>query len=167
MKLKPVFIIIFLFHALLATAQEDVDKLLSKFNHVTVPYISVEELKMRQNSEKIYVLDAREPAEFQVSHLKNALFVGYNDFSITPVTNSIQDKSTPIVVYCSLGIRSEKIAEKLVDAGYTNVKNLYGGIFVWKNKGYMVFDASEKETEKVHAFSKHWSKYLSNGEKVY
>ena len=152
---------------MLATAQEDVDKLLSKFNHVTVPYISVEELKMRQNSEKIYVLDAREPAEFQVSHLKNALFVGYNDFSITPVTNSIQDKSTPIVVYCSLGIRSEKIAEKLVDAGYTNVKNLYGGIFVWKNKGYMVFDASEKETEKVHAFSKHWSKYLSNGEKVY
>jgi len=32
-------------------------------------------------------------------------------------------------VYCSLGIRSEVIAKKLKKAGYTNVFNLYGGIF--------------------------------------
>lgn len=167
MNLKPAFVVIFILHAVLATAQDSVDKLLSKYNSLSVPYISVEELKMQQNNDKIYILDAREPAEFEVSHLKNALFVGYNDFSEQLVLKEIKDKSSPIVVYCSLGIRSEKIAEQLLRAGYTNVKNLYGGIFIWKNKGYKIFDASGKETEKVHAFSKHWSKYLSNGEKVY
>ena len=41
------------------------------------------------------------------------------EFSIETVTNSIKDKSTKIVVYCSLGIRSEDIAEKLKIEGYT------------------------------------------------
>ena len=72
-----------------------------------------------------------------------------------------------IVVYCSLGIRSEKISEKLKAEGYSNVRNLYGGIFEWKNKGFEVFDSEGKETEKVHAYSKSWSKWLKNGEKIY
>ena len=76
-------------------------------------------------------------------------------------------KNTKIVVYCSLGIRSEDIAEKLKKAGYTNVLNLYGGIFEWKNNNYNVFSSGGKATEKVHTFSKEWSKWLLKGEKIY
>lgn len=167
MTLKRAFFILFIFQMGSICAQEPLDKLLSKYNSHSIPYISVEELKMQLENGKVLVLDAREKEEFEVSHLKNALFVGYNNFEVEKVTPKISDKKGLIVVYCSLGIRSENISEKLKAAGYTNVKNLYGGIFEWKNKGYPVFDAANLETQKVHAFSKHWSKYLSKGEKVY
>jgi predicted sulfurtransferase len=53
-------------------------------------------------------LDAREKEEFDVSHIKGAIFVGYANFDMMnlPVFN----KETAIVVYCSVGYRSEKIA---------------------------------------------------------
>ena len=71
------------------------------------------------------------------------------------------------VVYCSIGVRSEKIGEKLQAAGYTNVKNLYGGIFQWKGEGEKVVDSLGLSTERVHAFSKLWGKLLTNAKKVY
>jgi len=70
-------------------------------------------------------------------------------------------------VYCSLGIRSEDIAEKLKKAGYNNVLNLYGGIFEWKNKDFTVYNSEGTQTEKIHTFSKEWSKWLTKGIKVY
>ena len=52
-------------------------------------------------------------------------------------------------------------------AGYTNVYNLYGGIFEWKNKNFIVIDSEEKETNKVHTYNRDWSKWLKKGEKVF
>lgn len=167
MILKRAFFILFIIQMSTALAQEPLDKLLSKYNSHSIPYISVEELKMQVENGKVLILDSREKEEFEVSHLKNALFVGYNNFEIENITPSITEKERLIVVYCSLGIRSENISEKMKTAGYTNVKNLYGGIFEWKNKGYPVFDIYGKETQNVHAFSKQWSKYLSHGNKIY
>lgn len=166
MKNRILFISVFLL-AFTASCQPSLDQLLSIYNNESIPYISVEELKMLQQDEDFVLLDAREPEEFQVSHIKGAVFSGYSGFSSEEISRSIKDKSVPIVVYCSLGIRSEKISEKLKAEGYSNVRNLYGGIFEWKNKGFAVFDPQGQETEKVHAYSKIWSKWLSNGEKVY
>ncbi|NBP69657.1 MAG: rhodanese-like domain-containing protein, partial [Cytophagia bacterium] len=97
--------------------------------------------------------------------LENALLVGYEDFNIENVKDL--DKKTPIVVYCSVGYRSEKVTEKLKQAGFTNVSNLYGGIFEWINQGYKVVDSNEKETNNVHAYNKTWGIWLSKGNKVY
>ncbi|MBC8047867.1 MAG: rhodanese-like domain-containing protein, partial [Fimbriimonadaceae bacterium] len=72
-----------------------------------------------------------------------------------------------IVVYCSVGYRSEKITEKLIAAGYTNVSNLYGGIFEWMNQENNIVDANGELTNKIHAYSKIWGVWLSEGEKVY
>ncbi|WP_445747639.1 rhodanese-like domain-containing protein [Polaribacter sp.] len=150
----------------LVVGQEKLDKLLHKWNTRNVPYISAETLKM--SKEKTIILDAREESEFKVSHLKNAIFVGYNQFDLNQTIAKLpKDKTEKIVVYCSLGIRSETIAHKLIQAGYTNVFNLYGGIFEWKNKDFQVVDTTGNETEKVHAFNKSWSKWLQKGEKVY
>jgi len=71
-----------------------------------------------------------------------------------------------IVVYCSLGIRSEIIGKQLIAEGYTAVYNLYGGIFEWVNKGKAVYNNTQ-ETSKVHAYSKSWGSYLLKGTKVY
>lgn len=167
MTLKTSFLILFLFNLSALVAQEPLDKLLSKYNSHSIPYISVEELKMQADNKEVFILDSREMEEFEVSHLKNATFVGYNNFSVAAITSTIKNKNAAIVVYCSLGIRSEKISEKLKKAGYTNIKNLYGGIFEWKNKGYAVYDSANTETQKIHTFSKNWATYLHQGEPVF
>ncbi len=146
-------------------SQNNLKNLLQKYNTESIPYISVNQLLKQQ--EKVILLDAREKKEFEISHLKNAYFVGYTAFNLKKILKKLSNKKSKIVVYCSLGIRSEDIAEKLKVAGYTNVLNLYGGIFEWKNKGNHVFDSNGKATEKIHVFSKEWSKWLLKGKKVY
>ncbi|WP_034062414.1 rhodanese-like domain-containing protein [Lacinutrix jangbogonensis] len=163
--MKYIFILIFAFISTNALAQKTLDDLLKQHNDNGVPYISVEALAMPKT--KTTIFDTREPKEYQVSHLKNAICVGYDNFDIDSIENLYPNKDEKIVVYCSLGIRSETIGEKLKKAGYTNVYNLYGGIFEWKNKGFSVIDSEEKETNKVHTFNKAWSKWLLKGEKVY
>ena len=160
--------VLFLFISLFAAqsiAQDTLDELLKKHNKNSVPYISVQELAMPKTD--AVILDAREPKEFEVSHIKNAMLVGYDFFDIKTVTDIYSNKDEKIVVYCSLGIRSETIAKKLKDEGYTNVLNLYGGIFEWKNNDFIVVDSEEKETNKVHTFNEAWSKWLEKGDKIY
>lgn len=144
--------------------QKSIDQVLKRWNKESVPYVHVEELSKIGNS---LFLDTREEEEYNVSHLKNALWVGYKSFSTDSVRVKVPDNNTPIIVYCSIGVRSENIGEKLVAMGYTDVKNLYGGIFEWKNNDRAVFDREGKETQKVHAFNRHWGKLLIKGEKVY
>ncbi|MBT8245957.1 MAG: rhodanese-like domain-containing protein [Winogradskyella sp.] len=145
-------------------SQKSLSALLKQYNDKSLPYISVQELAMH-NTDAI-ILDTREFEEYAVSHLKGAIYVGYDFFDIDTIINRIKDKGQPIVVYCSLGIRSETIGEKLKEAGYKNVKNLYGGIFEWKNKGFEVYNSKEKITDSIHAFSKTWSKWLKKGKPI-
>ena len=142
-------------------------EVLEKYNSHTIPYISVEQLKAIQQKDSLLILDAREPEEYRVSHLKNATYIGFKEFSAEVAQQSIPNKNQPIVVYCSLGVRSEKIGEKLKKLGYTNVRNLYGGIFEWTNNNFLVYNSTHKETDTVHAFNKRWSKWLIKAKKVY
>lgn len=163
MRFKFSILLVFLLaNSLLA--QNKMDKAIKKWNKESVPYIQVEEL---EKLDDVLLLDTRKVEEFSVSHIKNALWVGHKEFELDSITERIEDKDKKIVVYCSIGVRSEDIGEKLLDAGYSNVQNLYGGIFEWKNKGYTVYDIEENETEKIHAFNKHWGKLLKNGDKVF
>ena len=114
-------------------AQETLDDLLKRYNQNSVSYISVTELRRLQFNENITLFDGREKYEFDVSHIPNADHIGYNDFSLEAISDTYPEKETPIVVYCTVGIRSEEICKKLIDAGYSDVKNLYGGICEWKN----------------------------------
>ncbi|MEJ8803336.1 rhodanese-like domain-containing protein [Pontibacter sp. H249] len=131
-----------------------------------VPVIAAEALHQKLSKQKagVVLLDTRTKIEFEVSHLKGSRFVDYDSFSIEQIQDLPKDAS--IVVYCSVGYRSEKIGEKLKNAGYRNVYNLYGGIFEWVNKGFTVYDA-KGITSKVHAYSPAWGVWLAKGEKVY
>ncbi|WP_298530661.1 rhodanese-like domain-containing protein [uncultured Algibacter sp.] len=146
-------------------AQKKLSKLLKQENTESIPYIIVDSLA---NKESTYVLlDSREKQEYETSHIKDAIFVGYDFFNLDSITKQLPDRNTDIIVYCSLGIRSEDIAEQLKKVGYVNVMNLYGGIFEWKNNDLPVYNMSEKETDSIHTFSKAWSKWLKKGVKVY
>lgn len=128
-----------------------------------VPTITVAEAA---KAGRIYTfLDAREEEEYTVSHLPDAQLVGYENFDLSRINTLPKNK--PLVVYCSVGKRSEDIARKLMRAGYTNVKNLYGGIFEWVNQDHDVYDVQNRETANVHAYNRLWGKFLDKGQKVY
>lgn len=144
-------------------AQKNLDRTLKQLNSESVPYVYVNEI---ESTEHIMILDTRKKEEFDVSHIEQAIWVGHKSFEQDSVIKKIPSKETAIMVYCSIGVRSEDIGEKLLKAGYTNVKNLYGGIFEWKNQGNVVYK-NNTETDSVHTFNKQWGKLLKKGIKVY
>jgi len=132
----------------------------------TVPQVKSAQLYQRLQSQgnKPLLLDTRTPAEYKVSHIAGARFVAYDAFQV----KQLQDvpKETPIIVYCSVGYRSERVGEQLLEAGYKNVHNLYGGMFEWVNEDYPVYNAAGK-TDRVHPYAATWGIWLQKGEKVY
>ncbi len=129
----------------------------------TVPLISATDLERK--ADNFVLLDTREKAEYKVSHLENAQWVGYDTFDKKRLKDIPKDQ--PIVVYCSIGYRSERIGEQLLKMGYEEVYNLNGGIFEWVNQDQELVESKDKATDKVHAYSKSWGVWLDKGEKVY
>ena len=135
--------------------------LLKGLYDASFPLIKPEQISNLSNYQ---VLDAREKVEYQVSHLENALWVGHDTFNLTAVEKL--DKTKPVLIYCTVGARSEKIGKLLQQEGFSRVYNLYGGIVHWVNEGRPVF-ANGKPTLQVHTYSKPWGIWLTKGEKVY
>lgn len=164
-----------LFSCLLASAQqanqrtycenEAFNKKVHKVLSHTVTPISVEELHQHFDSHTL--LDTRELDEYLVSHIPGAIHLGYDN----PKFDVLDDlpKDTKIVLYCSIGYRSEKMGEKLEKQGFTNIKNLYGSIFEWANQDFPVVNPQKIETKRVHTYNKRWSKWVDNEtvEKIY
>ena len=124
----------------------------------TVPPISCEDLSANINN--YIILDAREIEEFNVSHIPNAQHIGYKKFK--PESLAHIEKDQRIIVYCSIGYRSEKIGEKIQEMGYSKVYNLYGSIFEWVNQGNPVVNLEGELTPNVHTYNKKWSKWVLN-----
>lgn len=114
--------------------------------------------------DSVVFLDARSLEEFVVSRIPGAYWVGFEDFHLDRV--SAVPRNQAVVVYCSVGYRSEKITEDLRTAGFQDVYNLYGGIFEWVNQGMPVEDRSGP-TMKIHAYNRAWGRWLQQGDKVY
>ncbi|AZQ43542.1 rhodanese-like domain-containing protein [Nonlabens ponticola] len=140
---------------------QSIKSVLEKYNQHSVPYITVQEVKM--DYENYVILDTRKKEEFEVSHLPGAYWVDAN-FDQNNLPKSLRDNPKKLViVYCTIGVRSEDFGERLVEAGYKNVRNLYGSIFSWKDAGYELVDDLGQPTDSVHTYSKTWSKYLKTG----
>ena len=137
------------------------DRMLHGLLSGAVPTIGVQEVFEEKDHT---LLDARARDEFKVSHIAGARWVGYDDFDLARVKDLA--KSTAIVVYCSVGYRSERITEKLRKAGYSNVRNLYGGIFEWVNTDHAVVDESGV-TRRIHGYDREWGRWVTRGEKIY
>lgn len=128
----------------------------------TVPTVDVAGLKKMPD---VVLLDTRSKAEYEVSHLPGARWVGYDDFDLKRVADI--PKGATVVTYCSVGVRSERVGEKLLAAGYQHVHNLYGSLFEWVNEGNPVVDNQGKPTQRVHGYSRLWGIWLKKGDVVY
>lgn len=127
-----------------------------------VPEKSIAQAK--KDKDAVFV-DSREKDEYNVSHIKDAVWVGAKDFDMDRLKGV--DKNKNIIVYCAVGYRSENITHKLIDAGYTSVSNLYGGIFEWINEGNKVYKDGDKVTSDIHPYGPVWGKWLRKGNKTY
>ena len=104
------------------------------------------------------LIDVRKQEEYEVSHLPDALHL--------PTVEAIQQAAFPanatLVLYCSIGYRSARVAQQLQENGYKNVMNLEGSIFEWYNQGYPVV-VDGQPVERVHPYSRTWGLLLERG----
>lgn len=80
------------------------------------------------------VLDVREPDEYVQGAIPGALHIPRGMLE-TSIESRVPDKSTPIVVYCGVGVRSALAAKSLAELGYRQVVSLAGGFNRWKDEG--------------------------------
>ncbi|MFL6300453.1 MAG: molybdopterin-synthase adenylyltransferase MoeB [Terriglobales bacterium] len=93
--------------------------------------ITPEELKRRLDAgDDLFVLDVREPNEYQIANLGGYL-IPLGDL---PKRVHELDSSREIVAHCKMGGRSAKAVDFLRQAGFKKVRNLTGGITAWSDK---------------------------------
>lgn len=98
-----------------------------------IPQVSVEELKAKRDRGDDFVLiDVREPHEYRIANLGAPLFpLGEIGAKLLELS---QYKDKEVLVHCRSGARSQKAALELKAAGFSNVKNVAGGILAWADK---------------------------------
>jgi rhodanese-related sulfurtransferase len=127
----------------------------------SVNQISTDSLSVRladSTAARPVILDVRTPEEFAVSHLAGAIRVDPDAVSFPELLSL--DRNTPIVAYCSVGYRSSRVVERLLESGFADISNLEGSIFKWSNEGRPIVD-SLGPAQQVHAFDKTWGKLLN------
>ncbi len=147
-----------------STSSPEFNERLNNIYRHSVKTITADELK-QMVKQGVIVLDTRERDEFDVSHIRHAKHVGYIWFDMREIYDI--PKTDTVVVYCTIGNRSERIGEKLKKAGYQYVFNLYGGIYEWVNLRNPVYNANDVQTTEVHVYDKNWSQWLRRGTHVY
>ncbi len=98
---------------------------------VQVPEISPRELKARlDRGDDLFILDVREPHEFQICNLKGHLI----PLGELPRRVHELDSSREIVAHCRSGKRSAEAVDFLRKAGFRKTLNLKGGILAWSDE---------------------------------
>lgn len=91
--------------------------------------ITVRELKDRlDKGEKIFLLDVREPHEYSMAKIEGSVLI---PLGTLPDSLNQLNRDDEIVALCHRGMRSADAVGFLLQQGFSNVKNLIGGIDAW------------------------------------
>lgn len=134
-------------------------------DYSTVRHISPKDFSTLDPA-KFVVFDVREKSEYAVSHLNGAIRVDpdmdADDFMKT-FAGKIAGKT--VIVYCSVGVRSSALAERidplLKTGGGQPAFNLTGGIFKWHNERRPLARGNQS-TPYVHPYNRSWGRLLTN-----
>ena len=97
--------------------------------------MTVEELKNALDRRvPLFVLDVREPQEFQICRIPGSTLIPLGELSNRLAELPSGPDAPPLVVHCKMGGRSAKAVKLLRDRGYTQARNLTGGILAWIDK---------------------------------
>jgi sulfur-carrier protein adenylyltransferase/sulfurtransferase len=96
-----------------------------------VPEITARELKQRlDRGDNLFILDVREPHEYQICNLKGHLI----PLGELPSRVHELDSSHEIIAHCRSGKRSAQAIDFLRKAGFRKIYNLHGGILSWSTE---------------------------------
>lgn len=105
-----------------------------------VQLITASELNdvLKTGRQEVFLLDVRTPEEYSAGHINQPdELIDYRE--IEGQTSRLpEDKNQLIVVYCRTGHRSAQAATTLAKLGYTNIRDLSGGIEAWQNQGFLI-----------------------------
>ena len=99
--------------------------------------VSPEEMQTLLQLDNIQLVDVRTPKEYKGGFIENAQNIDFRSDTFTEDIKKL-DKDKPIIIYCHSGGRSAKCAKKMLEAGFTKVYDLEGGISKWKLEGYKI-----------------------------
>jgi len=92
-----------------------------------------------KNKENIILLDVRTSAEYEESHLQNAIFLpvqNLNEKTLAEVGLGEEAKNKEIIIYCRSGARSKTAYDIMSSLGYANIKSMAGGMVHWLEDGH-------------------------------
>jgi adenylyltransferase/sulfurtransferase len=94
--------------------------------------IAVEDLKKAQERrEPLFVLDVREPQEFQICRIPGSTLIPLGQVPARAGELPAGPGAPRIVVHCKSGVRSARAVQHLRERGFTRIANLKGGILAW------------------------------------
>ncbi len=95
--------------------------------------ITVKELKQKlDNNEEFLFIDVREPAEYEAFNLGAKLIpLGTLEQELPELEDH---KTQEVVVHCRSGQRSGMAQRFMQSQGFTNVRNLIGGVLAWQDE---------------------------------
>ena len=124
-----------------------------------VRQMTTEELARRLGAKdaRPVLIDTRSREEYAVSHLPGARWAE----KPAQIRDALRDvpPERPVVLYCSVGVRSSKAAAELARSGRGNVFNLRGSIFQWANEGRPI-ESDGKPAATVHPYNRKWGELL-------
>jgi rhodanese-related sulfurtransferase len=93
---------------------------------------------VQQEKAKTVFLDVREPAEWNLGHVPNAIHIPRGQ--LEGKVEATIPREAEVVIYCAGGSRSALAADTLQQMGYTNVASLAGGFRAWTEGGGEIDD---------------------------
>lgn len=148
----------------MSVLEQTIASVAKKYPGVThIPAADVARLAAEKSA---MIFDVRTPEEYAVSHLDGAILV---DPAIDAASFLSQHgaaaKNKDIVFYCSVGVRSSKLTERVADglkvAGARSVGEMKGGIFAWAGDTRPLVDA-KGATDKVHGYDASWGRLVKD-----
>ena len=95
------------------------------------PEEAFELINANNTTEEFVILDVRTPEEYDKSHIENSQNINYNSKTFKLEIEKL-DKNKKYLVYCHSGHRSSNAINIMEISGFTDLKNISGGISKWK-----------------------------------
>lgn len=93
-----------------------------------------QEFKEFLANNEVLLVDVRTPQEFNAGHIENAVNINFLSSDFEQNVQKL-DTTKTLVIYCRSGNRSGKSAEVFLNAGFSEVRDLKGGVLNWQKNG--------------------------------
>ena len=121
-----------------------------EINGATVEIWDVAEVAAALKANEIVLIDVRTPQEYMFEHIEGALLMPMAFFDATKLPGQGEKR---IVLHCGSGVRSGKMAQAALAAGFDRIAHMGGGFGAWKEAGqpYMGTDMATGAPKRVPA----------------